>query len=186
MGLRRPEGTAILGPRTARVNCAKCVSPCGFPACRSFDARWRFAPNTAVRPRQRREYQFRVASGRMSFHSRACTSACQLSERNRSPPSDGKVRGQPDFVTVLGNLTSVTAGEHLEASGRWVIDREHGRQFRAEQLRTTHPATAEGIERYLASGFLDPLVGTSRSGLVVAAERRGCITFCQESRPDAG
>lgn len=53
--------------------------------------------------------------------------------------------------------TSVTAGEHLEASGRWVVDRDHGQQFKAEEHKTAHPASAEGIERYLASGPLRAL-----------------------------
>ena len=34
-----------------------------------------------------------------------------------------QVKGRPDLVTVVGNTTSVTAGEHLEATGRWVVDR---------------------------------------------------------------
>ena len=65
-----------------------------------------------------------------------------------------KVKGRQNLVTVVGSTTSVTAGEHLEATGRWVVDREHGQQFKAEELKTTHPASAEGIERYLASGAI--------------------------------
>ena len=65
-----------------------------------------------------------------------------------------KVKGRDDLVSVVGNTTSVTAGEHVEASGRWVIDRQHGQQFKADELKTTHPASAEGIEKYLASGAI--------------------------------
>jgi exodeoxyribonuclease V alpha subunit len=65
-----------------------------------------------------------------------------------------KVKDRQDLVTVIGSTTSVSAGEHLEASGQWVVDREHGQQFKAEELKTTHPASAEGIERYLASGAI--------------------------------
>ncbi len=65
-----------------------------------------------------------------------------------------KVKGREDLVTVTGNTTSVTVGEHVEASGRWVIDRQHGQQFKADELKTTHPASAEGIEKYLASGAI--------------------------------
>ena len=61
------------------------------------------------------------------------------------------VKGRQDLVTVVGTTTSVTAGEHVEARGRWVIDRQHGQQFKAEELTTTHPASAAGIEKYLAS-----------------------------------
>ena len=65
-----------------------------------------------------------------------------------------KVKGREDLVTLTGNTTSVTAGEHVEASGRWVIDRQFGQQFKADKLKTTHPASAEGIEKYLASGAI--------------------------------
>ena len=65
-----------------------------------------------------------------------------------------KVKGRQDLVTVVGSATSVSAGEHLEATGRWVVDREHGQQFKADEVKTTHPASAEGIERYLASGAI--------------------------------
>ena len=63
-----------------------------------------------------------------------------------------KVKGRNDPVTVVGSLPTVTPGEHLDATGQWVVDREHGQQFKADQIRTTHPASAEGIERYLGSG----------------------------------
>jgi exodeoxyribonuclease V alpha subunit len=65
-----------------------------------------------------------------------------------------KVKGRQDLVTVVGNTTSVTAGEHLEATGRWIVDRDHGQQFKADELKTAHPASVEGIERYLASGAI--------------------------------
>jgi exodeoxyribonuclease V alpha subunit len=59
-----------------------------------------------------------------------------------------------DLVTVIGSTTSVSAGEHLEATGKWVVDRQHGQQFKADELKTTHPASAEGIEKHLASGAI--------------------------------
>ncbi|MBM4090767.1 MAG: ATP-dependent RecD-like DNA helicase [Planctomycetes bacterium] len=63
-----------------------------------------------------------------------------------------KASGQRDLVTVTGNVSSVSAGEELDASGRWVVDPEHGPQFRAEHMSTSHPASRDGIERYLSSG----------------------------------
>ena len=65
-----------------------------------------------------------------------------------------KVRGQRDLVTVVGTLPSVSAGEWLDAHGRWVVDSEHGQQFKAALLRTSHPNTKEGIEKFLASGLI--------------------------------
>jgi len=34
------------------------------------------------------------------------------------------------------------------------MNKEHGKQFKADAMRTTHPATPEGMERYLGSGFI--------------------------------
>ena len=65
-----------------------------------------------------------------------------------------KVRGRRDPVTVVGYLAAAIAGEFVEATGGWVIDKQHGQQFRAESIRTTHPATPEGMERYLGSGLI--------------------------------
>ncbi len=65
-----------------------------------------------------------------------------------------QVKGRQELATVVGNTPSVSAGELVEATGQWIVDREHGQQFKAEKLKTSHPASAEGIERYLASGAI--------------------------------
>ncbi len=65
-----------------------------------------------------------------------------------------KVRGQRELVTVLGSLPSVSAGEWLTAAGWWVRDKEHGLQFKATVLKAVPPTTSEGVERYLAGGFV--------------------------------
>ncbi len=65
-----------------------------------------------------------------------------------------KVKGRLELATVVVTTTSVMAGEHVEATGRWFIDSQHDQQFRAHELKTTHPASAEGIEKYLASGAI--------------------------------
>ncbi len=65
-----------------------------------------------------------------------------------------KARGHRELVTVVGSLPSVSAGEWVNAQGRWVQDREYGRQFKAEMLTSTPPTTREGIEKYLGSGMV--------------------------------
>lgn len=65
-----------------------------------------------------------------------------------------KAKGHRDNVTVVGSLPSVSAGEWVTAEGRWVQDREFGRQFRAEMLTSTAPTTKDGIEKYLGSGMV--------------------------------
>ena len=53
------------------------------------------------------------------------------------------------MVTVLGSAPSVSAGEWITAKGRWVQDKEHGLQFKAQLLKATPPTTNEGVKRYL-------------------------------------
>lgn len=62
-----------------------------------------------------------------------------------------KVTGHRDLVTVVATLPSVSAGEWVEAQGRWKVNGEHGQQFQVWKIQTTQPNTAEGIEKYLAS-----------------------------------
>jgi exodeoxyribonuclease V alpha subunit len=62
--------------------------------------------------------------------------------------------GRRGMVTVVGHLPSAIAGEYVEAAGAWAQDRDHGLQFKADQLRTTPPHTVAGIEKYLGSGLI--------------------------------
>src|SRR5688572_677991 len=65
-----------------------------------------------------------------------------------------KAKGHRDFVTVVGTLPSVSAGEWLTAEGQWVRDAQFGLQFRANIIKSTPPTTLEGIEKYLGSGMV--------------------------------
>ena len=65
-----------------------------------------------------------------------------------------KARGHRDVVTVVGHAATIAAGEWITASGEWVNDRTHGQQFKARFLRTSAPTSADGIEKYLASGMI--------------------------------
>jgi hypothetical protein len=42
-----------------------------------------------------------------------------------------KVKGERELITLIGHAPVVSPGEYASASGNWVTDREHGRQFRA-------------------------------------------------------
>lgn len=65
-----------------------------------------------------------------------------------------KVAKRRELLTVVGQLPSVNAGEWIHASGNWVRDREHGLQLQAVVLKTTPPATPEGMEKYFGSGLI--------------------------------
>jgi exodeoxyribonuclease V alpha subunit len=92
------------------------------------------------------------------------------------------VKGRSDLVTVVGSTTSLSAGEHLEATGKWVVDREHGQQFKADELKTTHPASAEGIEKYLASGAIRSIGPKIAAKIVAIYKERTLEIF--ETAPD--
>ncbi len=64
------------------------------------------------------------------------------------------VPGQPDLVTVVGNLPEVNPGESLRLGGVWTTHSQYGRQFKAEQCEQVLPATVEGIKKYLGSGLV--------------------------------
>jgi exodeoxyribonuclease V alpha subunit len=42
-----------------------------------------------------------------------------------------KVRGRRELVTLVGHTAAISAGEWVQASGSWVVDRAHGQQFKA-------------------------------------------------------
>src|SRR5215212_1026271 len=65
-----------------------------------------------------------------------------------------RARGHRDVVTVVGHCQQVVAGEYVEAAGTWTTDRQHGLQFKADEVKTTPPHTAEGIAKYLGSGLV--------------------------------
>ena len=102
--------------------------------------------------------------------------------RTGLPSSRSQVKGRQDLVTVVGSTTSVSAGEHLEATGNWVVDREHGQQFKADELKTTHPASAEGIEKYLASGAIRSIGPKLAAKIVGIYKERTLEIF--ETAPD--
>ena len=78
------------------------------------------------------------------------------------------VAGRRELVTVVGNVLGVQPGESLHFTGKWVMDRRYGEQFRAESFRTVRPATVTGIERYLASGLIQG-IGKKMAQRLVAA-----------------
>jgi exodeoxyribonuclease V alpha subunit len=79
-----------------------------------------------------------------------------------------KVQGARELVTLVGHTPSVTPGEYAGATGTWVTDREHGRQFKAVFVSISPPNTLTGIERYLGSGMVKGIGPVYASRLVEA------------------
>lgn len=61
-------------------------------------------------------------------------------------------QGQRAIVTLVGKTPHAAAGEAIVARGKWTVDPERGRQFKAEHIELTAPANPESLEMYLASG----------------------------------
>ena len=57
-------------------------------------------------------------------------------------------------IAVVGKTQAVWEGEEISATGSWVTDKVHGRQFKAESIVCVAPRSLVGIERYLASGLV--------------------------------
>jgi exodeoxyribonuclease V alpha subunit len=51
-----------------------------------------------------------------------------------------KVRGHRDLVTMVDHAASISAGEWVQLSGSWIVDRIHGLQFKASFLKASQPA----------------------------------------------
>lgn len=64
------------------------------------------------------------------------------------------VGGRKTPITVVGCIPQIVPGESITASGEWITDRNHGRQFKAEQLKGSPPDSLAGIEKFLGSGLI--------------------------------
>lgn len=95
---------------------------------------------------------------RVTFHN-ADTGFCVLKVH---------ARGKRDLVPVIGHAPVIGAGEWITATGIWNTDRQHGLQFKADTLKVTPPTGIEGIEKYLASGYMRG-IGPAMAKRIVAA-----------------
>ena len=59
------------------------------------------------------------------------------------------------LATVRGTAVAAAAGERVHCRGGWVEHQKYGRQFDAQAIQTSPPATPDAIEKYLASGVID-------------------------------
>ena len=65
-----------------------------------------------------------------------------------------KVQGQPEPVTVVGNLIAPNPGEIISMQGEWTSHPKYGKQFKISHYESTVPATVYGIQKYLGSGLI--------------------------------
>ena len=93
-----------------------------------------------------------------------------------------QARGKRDLVPVIGHAPAIGAGEWITATGLWFTDRQHGLQFTADTLQVTPPTGVEGIEKYLASGYMRG-IGPAMAKRIVAAFGEGTFEII-EAEPD--
>jgi exodeoxyribonuclease V alpha subunit len=86
------------------------------------------------------------------------------------------------LVTAVGNLVSPVPGERLRLQGHWTTHPRFGAQFAVEGYESRPPATAEGVERYLASGLI-PGIGQELARRIVQAFGEETLEVL-ESRPE--
>jgi len=77
-----------------------------------------------------------------------------FNEQNHYTVAKLKVRGNPELVTVVGQLAGITQGQGLELSGSWENHPKYGQQFKATSHSVSLPAHVYGIKKYLGSGMI--------------------------------
>ncbi|WHQ72861.1 SF1B family DNA helicase RecD2 [Methylorubrum extorquens] len=105
---------------------------------------------------------------RVTFHN-AETGFCVLKVQ---------ARGKRDLVPVVGHAPAIGAGEWITATGIWFTDRQHGLQFKADTLKATPPTGVEGIEKYLASGYMRG-IGPAMAKRIVALFGEGTFEIIE-------
>ncbi|HYV39221.1 MAG TPA: ATP-dependent RecD-like DNA helicase [Gemmataceae bacterium] len=91
-----------------------------------------------------------------------------------------RVQTSDGVVAMVGHMPSAVAGEHVEASGAWVRNRDHGQQFQAEKISTKPPDTVAGIEKYLASGLIKG-IGKRQAKKIITAFGARTLKIIDES-----
>lgn len=80
----------------------------------------------------------------------------------------GRLRcpGSREAIPIVGSLPAVQEGEGLTVSGRWQVHARYGRQFQVALWQRLLPSTAEGLQRYLASGLIKGIGPVTAAGIV--------------------
>ena len=81
---------------------------------------------------------------------------------------------EDEYITVVGVLPEIGAGEELKLRGSWTTHPTFGRQFRAVLCERSLPSTAADLYKYLASGAVQ-CIGAKTAQKII--ERFGDETF---------
>ena len=84
-----------------------------------------------------------------------------------------------ELITVVGMMPEVHVGSVLSLTGKWKLDPKFGRQFAAETVEETLPATVYGIEKYLGSGLIKG-IGPKFAKRIVSAFGEDTLRIIEE------
>ena len=84
------------------------------------------------------------------------------------------------IITAVYHGPSPFLGEMIQASGNWVKHARFGQQFSMAGYRSVKPGSAEGIERFLASGAVKG-VGKAMAARIVAHFGKDTLKILEES-----
>ena len=81
---------------------------------------------------------------------------------------------------IVGKLPHVSLGELLVCKGVWKDHKEYGEQFAVSSFSTSYPEEEEGIELFLASGFIKG-IGKTHAKTIVQAFGKNTLKVLEES-----
>jgi exodeoxyribonuclease V alpha subunit len=79
-----------------------------------------------------------------------------------------------EALTIVGSFPPLSPGEVLSIRGGWEVNPRFGKQFKVDHFTMTLPASAAGIEKFLASGLVRG-IGPVLAGRIVTAFGAGTI-----------
>jgi exodeoxyribonuclease V alpha subunit len=79
-----------------------------------------------------------------------------------------------ETLTIVGSFPPLSPGEVLRVRGAWELNPRFGKQFKVDHFTMTLPASAVGIEKFLASGLVKG-IGPVLAARIVAAFGAGTI-----------
>ena len=93
-----------------------------------------------------------------------------------------RAKDYQELITVVGVMPEIHVGSVLSLTGKWKVDPKFGRQFAAETVEETLPATVYGIEKYLGSGLIKG-IGPKFAKRIVNTFGEGTLRIIEE-HPD--
>jgi exodeoxyribonuclease V alpha subunit len=103
--------------------------------------------------------------------------------RSQNPDSGWTVAaldGPAGPVTAVGMMFGAHEGDEVRLTGRWENHRQFGRQFRVESCVIAVPATARGIQTYLAGGRF-PGIGPEMAKRIVTRFGERTLSIIEET-----